>query len=268
MTERTGVGKGLGMSRARLTAAALLSLAVVAGCGSDDGPPPSSAAAPITTTSSAVPTPSATIAKPTTSAAPAGCAAQGDGVPPGAHSRPTVDVDGDGRRDTLWLVDRQDGSVLVGITTASNATFSTSYTSASPVARSALAFRVDGQDLLIVSSGRSAALYAERSCSLKPVLNPQGTQYEFDLGFGDNGNGVGCSKVAGTAKTTLVGLKVNLSAEDKPVSVKRTQILVDGTRASNGRSDTMAATDPVVTSAQTISCGDLTIQGNGVSGTG
>ncbi|OBI98181.1 hypothetical protein [Mycobacterium asiaticum] len=46
-----------------------------------------------------------------------------------------------------------------------------------------------------------------------------------------------------------------------------TEIDLNGTVASTGRSDTLTAAsaqDPVVTSAQTISCGDLTINQDGV----
>jgi hypothetical protein len=49
--------------------------------------------------------------------------------------------------------------------------------------------------------------------------------------------------------------------------VRRTEINLDGTVASTGRSDTIAAIsaqDAAVTSAETISCGDLTIGRDGV----
>ena len=47
----------------------------------------------------------------------------------------------------------------------------------------------------------------------------------------------------------------------------RTEIDLDGTRATIGQYDILTAAsaqDPVVTSAQTISCGDLTIDQDGV----
>jgi hypothetical protein len=50
-------------------------------------------------------------------------------------------------------------------------------------------------------------------------------------------------------------------------TVRRTEIDLNGTLATIGRSDTVTATsaqDPAVTSAQTISCGDLTISKDGV----
>jgi hypothetical protein len=50
-------------------------------------------------------------------------------------------------------------------------------------------------------------------------------------------------------------------------TVRRTVIELPGTLATIGQSDTVTATsarDPAVTSAQTISCGDLTISKDGV----
>ena len=47
----------------------------------------------------------------------------------------------------------------------------------------------------------------------------------------------------------------------------RTEIDLDGTQAAIGRTDTVTAAsaqDPAVTSAQTISCGDVTIAADGV----
>ena len=49
--------------------------------------------------------------------------------------------------------------------------------------------------------------------------------------------------------------------------MRRTEIDLNATVATIGRSDTVTATsaqDPAVTSAQTISCGDLTISKDGV----
>jgi hypothetical protein len=49
--------------------------------------------------------------------------------------------------------------------------------------------------------------------------------------------------------------------------VRRTEIDLNGSRATTGLSDTLtahSAQDPVVISAQTISCGDLSIDQDGV----
>lgn len=120
----------------------------------------------------------------------------------------------------------------------------------------------------IVSDGRQAGLFIVVKCSLVPAKNPQGAQYTFDLGFGDGGTGIGCSRVAGTSGTGLVGLKLNRDGAGKPVSVTRTAIRLDGPSASNGVSDTVDVsgdpTGPAATTATQITCGDLTMKADGV----
>jgi hypothetical protein len=194
-----------------------------------------------------------------TGVAGAGCAVEG-----------TVDVDGDGRADSVWLQRNADGSQLVGITTASGATFGALYRSGSPIDRKVLVADVNGAGTIavIVSDGRRASLFTVADCSLVPVHNPQGTQYTFDLGFGDAGTGIGCSGVTGRPGVGLVGLKLNRDAAGKPTAVVRTAIVVDGASASNGVSDTIDVsgdpTGPAVTTATEITCGDLTMKANGV----
>jgi hypothetical protein len=279
-----------------LTMATVLSaLAMVAGCS---GSPPSSAPAPATSTTGAptnattgVPASSTDTPPPPnsgpvsttpgsggkgdgagSSAHPSpGCAADGTGVPAGAASRPTIDVDGDGRPDTAWIQRNSDGTFLLGVTTASGATFGAPYSSASPIPPSMLVAPVDdrGTVAAIVSNDRGARLFVVRACSLLPVTNQQGGQYTFDLGVSGNGTGVGCSQVAGTTSRNLVGLKLNKDAAGTPVSVRRTVVRIDGTSAGNGPSDTVdVAADPRGSSATTateISCGDLTLAANGVT---
>ena len=126
---------------------------LLAGCGGGGG---ASAAATSTATSMAATASPASSAPPaaapsgsatpsvssTRGAGPgtagAGCAVEGTGIPAGAASGPTVDVDGDGRADSAWLLRNADGSQLVGITTASGATFSVVYRSGSPIDRKVL----------------------------------------------------------------------------------------------------------------------------------
>ena len=101
---------------------------------------------------------------------------------------------------------------------------------------------VDAQDnggnQIIVSDGRSARLYTFAACRLQAVVDRAGAPFVFDLqNLRDHGTGVGCSDLG------------------------------NGTVATIGASDTVTATsaqDPAVTSAQTISCGDLTIGQDGV----
>lgn len=203
-------------------------------------------------------------------ATPPGCATRGSGIPQDAVSGPIVDVDGDGKADTGWVLSRQTGETTAGFTTASGATSSVPFRSASPVSRNLFAADVDskGTVAVILSDGRTARLFRVQNCALVAVTNPQGKQYEFDLGFGGQGTGIGCSQVSGTTGQTLVGLKLNLDTEGNPKSIARTQVIISGTHASNGASDTVPATgrdSAAVKSARTISCGNLTQSRNGIN---
>jgi hypothetical protein len=232
---------------------------------------PASSAAPAPAPSGSATSSAASTSGAGTGAAGAGCAVNGTGIPAGAASGPTVDVDGDGRADSAWLQRNADGSQLVGITTASGATFGALYRSGSPIDRKVLVADVNGAGTIavIVSDGRRASLFTVADCSLVPVRNAQGAQYSFDLGFGDAGTGIGCSRVTGTSGTGLVGLKLNRDTAGTPTTVNRTVIVLDGASARNGASDTIDVsgdpTGPAVTTATEITCGDLTMTANGVS---
>lgn len=249
---------------------------LLAGCsgggGGDAGPAPATTAAAAPTgpastgVTSTAPAPSGTGAGTSTASgavgAATGCAPDGTGVPAGAASAPTLDVDGDGRADTAWLQGTTATPVVVGITTASGATFGADYSSASPVSRTMLVADVDGAGTIeaVVSDGRTASLYSVTGCEVVPTRNAQGAQYTFDL-TGTRGTGVGCSQVAGTSSSGLVGLQLDRDADGRPVSVTRTAIEIDGTTATNGPSDTVDVsadpTGPAATSATRVSCGDL-----------
>jgi hypothetical protein len=136
------------------------------------------------------------------------------------------------------------------------------------------ALAIDAQDngghQVIVSDGRSAHVYAFADCRLQTVLDDragQGRPFLFDLeNLAGNGTGIGCSDLGDGRH--LVGLQaLENPANTGQWTVRRTEIDLSGTQATTGRSDTLTATsaqDPVVTSAQTISCGDLTINQDGV----
>lgn len=205
------------------------------------------------------------------SSAAAGCAPGGTPAPPGAGTRQVTDLDGDGLPDTLWVGQFHDGdghtNRVVGITTASGANSDVSISSASPIPLTALAIDAqnDGGNQIIVSDGRSARLYMFTGCRLQTVVDAHyGWPYLFDLqNLRDNGTGVGCSDLGDGRR--LVGLQAVDNGGQW--TVRRTEIDLEGTVATAGRSDTLTATsaqDPAVTSAQTISCGDLTLSKDGV----
>jgi hypothetical protein len=202
--------------------------------------------------------------------AAAGCAAGGPPPPAGAAHRQAGDLDWDGTPDTLWIGMFRDPSGrtnrVVGVTTASGANSGVQVASASPIPLSALVFdaQQDGQHQILVADGRSAHLYVFADCRLQAVADNQGTPFDFDLqNLRDHGTGVGCSDLGSGRR--LVGLQ---AVEDGGQwTVRRTEINLNGTLATIGRSDVVTANsaqDPAVTSAQTISCGELTIGKDGV----
>jgi hypothetical protein len=201
-----------------------------------------------------------------------GCTPTGAPPPADVVTRKVSDLDWDGRPDTLWVGQSRDGDGhtdrVVGVTTASGDNAQVQVMSASPIPLAALAIdaQQDGQHQIIVSDGRSAQLYVFANCRIQTVADNQGAPFLFDLqNLRDHGTGIGCSDLGPpSAGRHLVGLQ---ALNDGQWTVRRTEIDLNGTLATIGQSDTVAAAsaqDPAVTSAQTISCGDLTIAKDGV----
>jgi hypothetical protein len=204
--------------------------------------------------------------------AAAGCTPGGTPPPAGAAARQVGDLDNDGRPDTLWVGQFRDGgrtNRVVGVTTASGANSNVQVSSASPIPLAALAIDAqrDGQHQIVVSDGRGAHLYVFADCRLQTVDDNQGAPFLFDLqNLRDQGTGIGCSDLG---PTSLGRHLVGLQAMDRggQWTVRRTEIDLNGPLATVGQSDTLmavSAQDPLVSSAQTISCGDLTISKDGV----
>jgi hypothetical protein len=201
-----------------------------------------------------------------------GCTPTGAPPPADVVTRKVSDLDWDGRPDTLWVGQSRDGDGhtdrVVGVTTASGDNAQVQVMSASPIPLAALAIdaQQDGQHQIIVSDGRSAQLYVFANCRIQTVADNQGAPFLFDLhNLRDHGTGIGCGDVGPSSPgRRLVGLQ---ALNDGQWTVRRTEIDLNGTLATIGPSDAVTATsaqDPAVTSAQTISCGDLTIAKDGV----
>lgn len=189
-------------------------------------------------------------------------------VPPdGAVTREVGDVDGDGRPDTAWLAPAAGGAVSVGIRTAAGGSSAADVTLTGPSARSLLVADADGdgRSELFVSDGRTVDLYAFDGCAVQPVLNREGTDYQFDLGFRGNGTGLGCTDVGGSRH--LVGLNAT-GRSDTAVEWSRTVVELDGLQARNGATDTGAYALPAEQAQadllSQVTCGDLTMQDDGL----
>jgi hypothetical protein len=212
-------------------------------------------------------------ALPVLTAAPAsaaGCPAGGMPTPPRAVQQQVDDLDGDGFPDALWManVRQADGTTqrLVGVSTASGAISNVQITSASPTPLRALAIDAqnDANHQIIVSDGRSAGLYAFADCKIQTVVDTHGAPFVFDMqNLRGNGTGVGCADLGGGPH--LVALQA--LPQNSQWTIRRTEIDLNGSVASNGRSDTVtagSAQDPAVSAAQTITCGGLSIDQDGV----
>jgi hypothetical protein len=203
-------------------------------------------------------------------ASAAGCPAGGEPPPPRAVQQQIDDLDGDGLPDALWIADVRDpdGATrrFVGVSTASGAISDLQITTASPIPLSALAINAqdDGDHQIIVSDGRGAYLYAFADCGIQTVVDTRGAPFVFDMrNLRDNGTGVGCADLGDGPK--LVALQALL--QNDQWTIRRTAIDLNGTVASVGRSDAVtagSAQDPAVTAAQTITCGGLNIDQDGV----
>jgi hypothetical protein len=194
-----------------------------------------------------------------------GCPATGESPPPGARTKPAPDVDGDGRRDKVWLAG-SGRETRAGVVTASGATFGVPVTAEGSPA--ALAVDVDerGPVELLVNDGRSTALYVVRGCGLAPVSGPGGTPYRFGLGDAGAGTGIGCVDADGDGRRDLVVL--NAVLYDTEAVIDRTVIELGGTRATLGATDTVSADLSTETRkverAEQVTCGDVTLARDGV----
>jgi hypothetical protein len=186
-----------------------------------------------------------------------GCAP--GGPPPGAASMPVGDAYG--QPATLSISNRG----VVGITTVLGYGQAT-VEDPSPLPLRALLIdaQQNGDHQIIVSAGRDAHLYTVSGCTITTVVDQQGVPFLFDLGHRrGTGDGIGCSDLGDGRR--LVGL-LQIAGGGR-LTVRRNEIDLNVAAVTLGRSDTVTATsdrDPAWTTAATISCGDRTIDQDGV----
>ncbi len=169
-----------------------------------------------------------------------------------------------GQPATLWITD-----TVVGLTTPRGYSEAEIH-SASPLRRSALLVdaQQDGQHQIIVDTGRDAILYTVSGCRINPAVDQQGNEFRFDIGHRrGTGDGIGCSDL-GDGRHLVALLQLRDDQGNPLLAVRRTEIDLSGAWVTTGRSDTVTATseqDPAWTTASEITCGDLTMAGDGVA---
>ncbi|MDT5009573.1 MAG: hypothetical protein QOH57_1190 [Mycobacterium sp.] len=170
-----------------------------------------------------------------------------------------------GRGSMLWI--SRNGTV--GITTpGGTGAVQVSNAGGPPLQAFLIDAQQDGNQQLIISNTEVAHLYTVSGCEITAVTDAQGAPFMFDLqearsGPASGGTGVDCLDLG--EGRHLVGLLAQPT--DNGVAVRRTQINLTGAVAAPGKSDTafgQSQHDPVVASASTISCGDLTLNKDGV----
>ena len=165
---------------------------------------------------------------------------------------------------TLWISD-----TVVGLTTPQGYS-QAAIESPSPLQRFALMVdaQQDGNHQVIVDTGREAILYTVSGCTIAPAVDERGLSFRFDIGHRrDVGDGIGCSDL-GDGRHLVQLLRLRDDQGEPLLVVRRTEIDLNGPVATIGRSDTVTATskqDPAGTTAAGISCGDLTMAGDGVA---
>lgn len=189
-----------------------------------------------------------------------GCGPDG-GPPPDAVSKDVSAVYG--QPATLWL-----SATKVGIQTPQGYS-AAAVQSPSPLPRSAMMIdaQQEGAHQVIVDTGREAILYVVSGCTIAPAVDGQGLSFRFDIGHRrDVGDGIGCSDL-GDGRHLVQLLQLRDDQRNPLLVVRRTEIDLNGPLATIGRSDTVTAAseqDPAWTTAAGISCGDLTMAGDGI----
>jgi hypothetical protein len=200
-------------------------------------------------------------AAPTTTAGSNACPGTPGTVPVGVAGRVLGDVDGDGKPDTFYVFVGESGIRHFGVVTANGIRSEWTTPNASPVEPSILGIadpNQNGHPVVFVNPGRVVNILTYANCHLQPYLNLQGQPYDFSIGFGPVGTGVGCVDTHGTGHRDLVGLDERDLGNGK-VAWTRTVVTLNGNQARNGTMDsgtyTSPADDQAISLLHEVTCG-------------
>lgn len=247
------------------------SAGLLTGCVGTTGSAQAAPPAPTTTvTSQAGSAASARPASTVTSSAatPTGCERTEAGIPAGAKTKTTIDVDGDGKPDTEWFT-----ASTFGITTSSGATSTVKPSISGAADPMALTGKLKGTDTVIVliAGSRDVQTFRWLDCKIQPVVDEHDVQWRFDL-TGQHGDGVGTEDSNGDGEDTLVGYELSPQGDTEPgqtVKITTTTININGLTASAGGSGTSTTSLPggeqTLDHVRTVSIGSLNITHDGLT---
>jgi hypothetical protein len=121
---------------------------------------------------------------------------------------------------------------------------------------------------LVIAPGYPPLLFTVSGCTITPAVSPD--RFSFYLDTGDRrdiGDGVGCVDLGDGRHLTQL-LRLRDEKGNPLLTVRHTEVNLDGATATFGRSDTITATskeDPVYKTAATVTCGDLTLVNDGLA---
>lgn len=155
-----------------------------------------------------------------------GCSPTTATTPEGASAAPIQDVDGDGKRDTEWAVQKRGGTLQFGITTASGATVSAEQGFAGGGGRSfVVGTLANGVVVAITSEGRDSPVYTFSGCAFHPLegksLLPSTSDKPQFILYSDSAGGAGgcfggrLGLIERTTSSALVARLANVSVNGR-----------------------------------------------------
>lgn len=183
-------------------------------------------------------------------------------VPAGARTAPISDIDQDGRDDTQFF-GASDGHSVYGVRTAAGGVYTVADTLKGTGVHSGFTAYLEGSGVVsVIDDGRTAKLYAFRSCRFVQPQHATGGAYTFALGArSTTGTGVACNDqnggpilVRATAKHRSNGRYDIVWAVVRVSDDGRTAFRQGGTGSSSVRWSNLKASDSRVRDARGSFC--------------